>query len=323
MASGNLHVINVSYADQGSYTCTAANHITGELVDGQRILKLVVKSAAARARALTLTWQPEEKYLGQTGQNMTLECAASGWPRPEIRWSREGNRPLPLNRSFYVGGGALVISSLASHDEGTYICEATNGMAGPALRASTQLVVTDAVAITKGPKDARVEEGGQVQFDCQAKGRPAPQQYWVFNGQLLKNDSQIVITGKDKFSIKSLQCRCNVKCCTTDQQLVILNVTKKHAGIFQCFVSNSVGKVDGGAATLEVIPRSKISPPSSNSFQEEDDGDEDMEDFDLDEFLDTSGTSASTVKPSVPIKGKGGKKNKHRPRGMFLLMRIS
>lgn len=127
---------------------------------------------------------------------MTLECAASGWPKPEIRWTREGNRPLPLGRSFYVGGGALVITSLASHDEGTYTCEASNGMAGPTLRASTVLQLTEPVSVIKGPKDARVEEGSRVQMDCQAKGRPPPQHYWVFNGQLLGNDSNVVITGK-------------------------------------------------------------------------------------------------------------------------------
>ena len=64
---------------------------------------------------------------------------------------------------------------------------------------------------------------------------------------------------------------------TTDEQLTILNVTKRHAGIFQCFVSNSLSKVDGGAATLEVVPRSKVaSSPSSSltSFSDEEDDDD-------------------------------------------------
>jgi hypothetical protein len=67
MLSGNLHVINVSSADQGQYSCTAANHITGELIDGQRVLKLVVKGAPVRTKAATITWQPEERYISQIG----------------------------------------------------------------------------------------------------------------------------------------------------------------------------------------------------------------------------------------------------------------
>jgi hypothetical protein len=67
MLSGNLHVINVSSADQGQYKCTAANHITGELIDGQRVLKLVVKGPPVRTKPATITWQPEERYISQIG----------------------------------------------------------------------------------------------------------------------------------------------------------------------------------------------------------------------------------------------------------------
>lgn len=67
MLSGNLHVINVSSSDQGQYKCTAANHITGELIDGQRVLKLVVKGAPVRTKPATITWQPEERYISQIG----------------------------------------------------------------------------------------------------------------------------------------------------------------------------------------------------------------------------------------------------------------
>lgn len=67
MASGNLHIIDVTQVDQGQYTCTAANHITGELIDGQRVLKLVVRGAPSRAKPLAMTWQPEERYIGQIG----------------------------------------------------------------------------------------------------------------------------------------------------------------------------------------------------------------------------------------------------------------
>lgn len=93
-------------------------------------------------------------------------------------------------------------------------------------------------------------------------------------------------------------------------------MTKRHAGIFQCFVYNSLTRVDGGAATLEVIPRSKVFQPLHVSTPvkdlDEDLTDEEEEDFDLDEFLDTGLTSAP-VKP--PPKGKG-KKNKLRPKGI-------
>lgn len=231
MVSGNLHVINVSSADQGQYSCTAANHITGELIDGQRVLKLVVKGAPVRTKAATITWQPQERYISQIGRlksilrakkqvrlsirfsdhirlfvffvwrqghNVTLECAVTGWPKPQIRWMRDSNRPLPVGRSYYVGGGALVVTGLMDEDEGGYTCEASNAV-GPPLRSSTLLQLTEPVAMIKSPKDARVEEGAQVVLACEARGRPPPQHYWVFNGRALSNDTHVIMTGENKF----------------------------------------------------------------------------------------------------------------------------
>lgn len=86
MVSGNLHVINVSSADQGQYSCTAANHITGELIDGQRVLKLVVKGAPVRTKAATITWQPQERYISQIGRLKSI-LRAKKQVRLSIRFS--------------------------------------------------------------------------------------------------------------------------------------------------------------------------------------------------------------------------------------------
>jgi Immunoglobulin I-set domain len=118
----------------------------------------------------------------------------TGWPKPQIRWIRDSNRPLPVGRSYYLGGGALVVTGLMDQDEGGYICEASNA-AGPPLRSSTLLQLTEPVSIIKSPKDARVEEGARVSMSCEARGRPPPQQYWVFNGNAVSNDTHVIITG--------------------------------------------------------------------------------------------------------------------------------
>jgi hypothetical protein len=67
MLSGNLHVINVSSADQGNCSYTAAKHITSELIDGQRVLKLVVTGIPVITKVATITLQPEERYISQIG----------------------------------------------------------------------------------------------------------------------------------------------------------------------------------------------------------------------------------------------------------------
>ena len=65
--SGNLHIIDVKDADFGQYTCRASNHITAEVIESQRILKLVVKTPPSKSRPSTLAWTPEETYISQIG----------------------------------------------------------------------------------------------------------------------------------------------------------------------------------------------------------------------------------------------------------------
>lgn len=90
-----------------------------------------------------------------------------------------------------------------------------------------------------------------------------------------------------------------------------MNVTKRHAGIFQCFVSNSLSKVDGGNATLEVVPRPKVESTISSSSSLTSFSEEEEDDF----FQPT--VDSIPLKASLDDK-KGKKGGKHRPRGWFL-----
>ena len=117
-----------------------------------------------------------------------------------------------------------------------------------------------------------------------------------------------------------------------------MNVTKRHAGIFQCFVSNALAKVTGGAATIEVLPRSKTPSSSSSSnksqlsqLQELEDDEDEEEDFEIEDFLEPVPTTATTPKSAATDSsskgkqggggggggGKGKKNSKHRPREMI------
>jgi len=272
--SGNLHIIDVKDADFGQYTCRASNHITAEVIESQRILKLVVKTPPSKSRPSTLAWTPEETYISQIGQNVTLECAATGWPRPLVRWTRSDNRPLPSGRYYPLGGGALVLTGLMDQDEGGYNCEVD----GQSLKASTVLQLTEPVSMIKSPQDSRVEEGSSISFDCMARGRPTPQHYWVFNGSPLRSNSSYVTIEEHK--------------------LIINKVSKRHAGIFQCFVSNSLAHVDGGAATLEVVPTARTS-----WSPEEEEGENDFFDV-LPTLAPTSYQDPSSSKSGKAKKGK-------------------
>ncbi len=72
------------------------------------------------------------------GENLTVPCLASGNPKPEIIWTREGdNRRIPAERS----DGCLRIRGAEEADAGRYMCAFYNG-ARRFLRRTTVVVLT-------------------------------------------------------------------------------------------------------------------------------------------------------------------------------------
>ena len=71
--------------------------------------------------------KPSDLSLGE-GETATLECVASGHPKPTITWLRNdlalplGDPRLRVNR----GDGTLTIGELQTTDRGIYRCMASN-----------------------------------------------------------------------------------------------------------------------------------------------------------------------------------------------------
>lgn len=74
------------------------------------------------------------------GENITLDCAATGHPTPSIFWEQVFSRTLP--RSDHVlPSGALSIGTVTVGDAGRYCCMAEN---------SEGSMFADAIVIVKG-----------------------------------------------------------------------------------------------------------------------------------------------------------------------------
>ena len=58
-----------------------------------------------------------------TGDTLTLNCSATGDPRPVISWKRQG-AALPVGRTHRTNK-VLTIGDLTEEDSGIYICMAT------------------------------------------------------------------------------------------------------------------------------------------------------------------------------------------------------
>ena len=109
-----LQISDVRKVDSDTYFCSAVN-LLGNV---ERKTLLVVISLPE------FTVKPPAKVTVLPGNTLTLNCSATGDPRPVISWKRQG-APLPVGRSRRTND-ALVIRDLKEEDAGNYFCVATS-----------------------------------------------------------------------------------------------------------------------------------------------------------------------------------------------------
>ena len=109
-----LQISDARKGDSDWYYCSAVN-LLGNV---EKKTLLVVISLPV------FTVKPPGKVLASTGDTLTLNCSATGDPRPVISWKRQG-ATLPVGRSHRTND-ALVIRDFKGEDAGNYICVATS-----------------------------------------------------------------------------------------------------------------------------------------------------------------------------------------------------
>jgi roundabout axon guidance receptor 2 len=73
-----------------------------------------------------------------TDQTAEFACRVGGDPPPEILWRRNDGK-MPIGRAHILDDKSLRIERVNPQDQGTYICEAENGVG--AISASATLTV--------------------------------------------------------------------------------------------------------------------------------------------------------------------------------------
>ena len=87
--------------------------------DARKLLLLLVV-----ADPPLITKSPAD-FVASEGDTAVFECAATGNPRPTIRWRRLGDSSLPTSRTTISYTNALTITNLQQDDSGSYVCEAS------------------------------------------------------------------------------------------------------------------------------------------------------------------------------------------------------
>ena len=109
-----LQILNAQKDDSDTYFCSAVNLLG-------RVEKKTLLIVVSRPR---FTVKPPAKVVTNAGDTVTLQCNATGDPKPVISWEMEG-ASLPAGRSQQIGG-TLVIKDMKMSDTGRYACVATS-----------------------------------------------------------------------------------------------------------------------------------------------------------------------------------------------------
>ncbi|XP_076065783.1 cell adhesion molecule Dscam2-like isoform X4 [Oratosquilla oratoria] len=207
----------------GNYTCVASN------------------PARQEAFTATLRVSVPPRWITEPGdvsvlrdQDAVLSCPATGYPPPFINWTRTHtgsdhsvyHDPNIAGSSFR--NGTLLLPKVTEEMEGSYLCEATNGV-GPGLSAIIGLEV-HTPAMVEGKDEVVVRRGATASLQCEARGdAPLTLSFSRDGVQLDSNDY--------RYNIKILE----EKGSMTTGEVRIVGVTPQDSATYTCTASNAYG----------------------------------------------------------------------------------
>ncbi|TKR95914.1 hypothetical protein L596_010016 [Steinernema carpocapsae] len=263
-----LTIRDAKDSDDGAYRCVATNEHgttnTACLV-GVKSVKEEVKKEGEEpffTKGLVDTWT-------ERGETITLKCAVTGDPRPEIKWYRNGILLRDSNRVSleYAPDGTCtcVVKECSLSDEGIYRCEAENSLGKAKTQATAHIEMgrskTDKVKLPEGEaprfviplEDMTVTQGSSLELECKVAGQPMPQVKWAKDGAPVWDDPRYEWT---------------TDAAAGTYRLYIREATVYDEGTYRCVATNDSGqattkayvKIDDG--TYGGVPKeSAMTPP--------------------------------------------------------------
>ncbi|XP_078248016.1 neurofascin isoform X15 [Pogona vitticeps] len=171
------------------------------------------------------------------GEDLLLECIASGVPTPDIAWHKKGG-DLPAGRTKLENfNKALHIANVSEEDSGEYFCLASNkvGMS----RHTISVRVKAAPFWLDKPENLILAPGENGRLVCRANGNPKPSVQWLVNGEPIESSPP------------------NPSREVTGDTVMFRDIQSGSSAVYQCNASNEHGYLLANAfvSVLDVIPR--------------------------------------------------------------------
>ncbi|RMX55768.1 hypothetical protein pdam_00020914, partial [Pocillopora damicornis] len=135
---GALRINSVQRSHVGSYMCAAHTGLGIFRIAGSLLVKGSIFNfkyfptlhskiegvSVYYSQVPQFTNKPPPRVVVEQGITVTLCCVATGFPRPQVEWTR--HQRSTLLSPFFQEDGCLAVNTAKAHGEEDYICRATN-----------------------------------------------------------------------------------------------------------------------------------------------------------------------------------------------------
>ncbi|BFF93702.1 neurotrimin [Drosophila madeirensis] len=249
-----LHINNVHEEDKGRYMCQI-NTVTAKTQFGY--LNVVVPPNIDDSLS-------SSDVIVREGANISLRCRASGSPRPIIKWKRDDNSRIAINKNHIVNeweGDTLEITRISRLDMGAYLCIASNGVP-PTVSKRIKVSVDFPPMLLIPHQLVGAPEGFNVTIECFTEAHPTSLNYWTRGEGPIIHDSH-------KYKVES---SVGVPAYKTHMKLTIINVSSGDDGIYKCVAKNPRGETDGIIRLYVSYPPTTVSSGTTDSHWERENG---------------------------------------------------
>lgn len=242
--NGDLYFSNVLLQDSRTdYSCSARFHFTHTIQQKNPFNLKVLTTRGVTERTPTFM-VPSGTSSSKTvlrGEDLMLECIASGVPAPDIMWFKKGGE-LPSGKvKFENFNKTLRIAGVSEEDSGEYLCLASNKVGS--IRHAVSVKVKAAPYWLDEPKNLVLSPGDNGRLVCHALGYPKPTVQWLMNGEPIESASP------------------SHNHMVSDDTIIFRDVLSGNSAVYQCNASNEHGYLLANAfVSILDVPSRMLNP---------------------------------------------------------------